>query len=118
VSKAKRDHSKECRSDFVRRVQFFAGNASEPTTLEGVLTGLDAAPARRWYQDDATPWRSYIMLTELESAFRSPKTDLGLRAALHRMDRRVEGHLFTSALAYRFVHTLRLQLKANGVNDS
>ena len=62
ISKAKRDHSKECRSDcplvtlaivldgsgFVRRVQFFAANsntsASEPTTLKGMLTGLDAAP--------------------------------------------------------------------------
>ena len=58
VSKAKRGHSKECRSDcplvtlamaldasgFVRRVQFFAGNASEPATLKGMLTGLDAAP--------------------------------------------------------------------------
>lgn len=56
--KAARGHSKECRSDcplvtlamaldasgFVRRVQFFAGNASEPTTLKGMLTGLDAAP--------------------------------------------------------------------------
>ena len=58
VSKAKRGHSKECRSDcplvtlamaldasgFVRRVQFFAGNASEPATLKDMLTGLHAAP--------------------------------------------------------------------------
>ena len=299
VSKAKRGHSKECRSDcplvtlamaldasgFVRRVQFFAGNASEPATLEGMLTGLDAAPgatvvmdagiateanltwlreqgyhyvvvsklrerqfdpalatevqsaggvaiklqrvldaqghvllychspareekdraidtakasglevvltklqaslskprgtqdvatimqrlgrakqrfaraaqhyeitvatdpegkrvtAITWVkrikpgsaaahpgvyclrttlldQDNATLWRTYIMLTELESVFRSLKTDLGLRPVFHRVDRRVEGHLFISVLAYHFVHTLRLQLKAYGVNDS
>ncbi|MBC7469563.1 MAG: IS1634 family transposase [Ramlibacter sp.] len=298
VSKAKRGHSKECRSDcplvtlamaldgsgFVRRVQFFAGNASEPTTLQGMLTGLDAAPgatvvmdagiateanltwlreqgyhyvvvsklrerqfdpalatevqsagevtiqlqrvldaqghvllychspareekdraidtakasgleaaltklqaglskprgtdvatfmqrlgrakqrfaraaqhyeitvatdpegklvtAITWVkrikpgsaaahpgvyclrttlvdQDNATLWRTYIMLTELESVFRSLKTDLGLRPVFHRIDRRVEGHLFISVLAYHFVHTLRLQLKAHGVNDS
>ena len=298
VSKAKRGHSKECRSDcplvtlamaldgsgFVRRVQFFAGNASEPTTLQGMLTGLDAAPgatvvmdagiateanltwlreqgyhyvvvsklrerqfdpalatevqsagevtiqlqrvldaqghvllychspareekdraidtakasgleaaltklqaglskprgtdvatfmqrlgrakqrfaraaqhyeitvatdpegklvtAITWIkrikpgsaaahpgvyclrttlvdQDNATLWRTYIMLTELESVFRSLKTDLGLRPVFHRIDRRVEGHLFISVLAYHFVHTLRLQLKAHGVNDS
>ncbi|MCW8209691.1 transposase, partial [Verminephrobacter aporrectodeae subsp. tuberculatae] len=31
-------------SGFVRRVQFFAGNASEPSTLKDMLTGLDAAP--------------------------------------------------------------------------
>jgi len=299
VSKAKRGHSKECRSDcplvtlamaldasgFVRRVRFFAGNASEPTTLKGMLTGLDAAPgatvvmdagiaaqanltwlreqgyhyvvvsklrerqfdpslatevqsagdvtiklqrvidaqghvllychsparqekdraidtakasgleaaltklqaslskprgtqdlatimqrlgrakqrfaraaqhyeitvatdlegkhvtAITWVkriksgsaaahpgvyclrttlvdQDNATLWRTYIMLTELESVFRSLKTDLGLRPVFHRIDRRVEGHLFISVLAYHFVHTLRLQLKATGVNDS
>lgn len=298
VSKAKRGHSKECRSDcplvtlamaldasgFVRRVQFFAGNASEPTTLQGMLTGLDAAPgatvvmdagiateanltwlreqgyhyvvvsklrerqfdpalatevqsagevtiqlqrvldaqghvllychspareekdraidtakasgleaaltklqaglskprgtdvatfmqrlgrakqrfaraaqhyeitvatdpdghlvtAITWVkrikpgsaaahpgvyclrttlvdQDNATLWRTYIMLTELESVFRSLKTDLGLRPVFHRIDRRVEGHLFITVLAYHFVHTLRLQLKAHGVNDS
>ncbi len=69
-------------------------------------------------QDDATLWRTYIMLTELESVFRSLKTDLGLRPVFHRIDRRVEGHLFISVLAYHFVHTLRLQLKAQGINDS
>ena len=69
-------------------------------------------------QDNATLWRTYIMLTELESVFRSLKTDLGLRPVFHRIDRRVEGHLFISVLAYHFVHTLRLQLKAQGINDS
>ena len=299
VTKAKRGHSKECRSDcplvtlaivldasgFVRRVQFFAGNASEPTTLKGMLTGLDAAPGAtvvmdagiateanlKWLreqgyhyvvvsklrerqfdpalatevqsagevtiklqrvldaqghvllychssareekdraidtakasgleaalaklqatltkprgtqdvatimqrlgrakqrfaraaqhfeitvatdpdgkrvtaitwvkrikprsaaahpgvyclrttlvdQDNATLWRTYIMLTELESVFRSLKTDLGLRPVFHQIDRRVEGHLFISVLACHFVHTLRLQLKAQGINDS
>lgn len=68
-------------------------------------------------EDNATLWRTYIMLTELESVFRSLKTDLGLRPVFHRIDRRVEGHLFISVLAYHFVHTLRMQLKAQGVND-
>lgn len=69
-------------------------------------------------QDNATLWRTYIMLTELESVFRSLKTDLGLRPVFHSIDRRVEGHLFISVLAYHFVHTLRLKLKAQGINDS
>lgn len=68
--------------------------------------------------DDATLWRTYTMLTNLESVFRSLKTDLGLRPVYHQVERRVEGHLFISVLAYHFVHTLRLQLKANGVNDA
>ena len=69
-------------------------------------------------QDDATLWRTYTMLTNLESVFRSLKTDLGLRPVFHQIDRRVEGHLFISVLAYHFVHTLRLQLKAKGNDDS
>ena len=68
--------------------------------------------------DDATLWRTYTMLTNLESVFRSLKTDLGLRPVFHQIDRRVEGHLFISVLAYHFVHTLRLQLKARGIEDS
>ena len=58
------------------------------------------------------------MLTNLESVFRSLKTDLGLRPVFHRIDRRVERHLFISVLAYHFVHTLRLQLKGQGIADS
>jgi hypothetical protein len=68
--------------------------------------------------DDATLWRTYTMLTNLESVFRSLKTDLGLRPVYHQVERRVEGHLFISVLAYHFVHTIRLQLKAKGVNDA
>ena len=68
--------------------------------------------------DNATLWRTYTMLTNLESVFRSLKTDLGLRPVFHQIDRRVEGHLFISVLAYHFVHTLRLQLKAQGIDDS
>ena len=58
------------------------------------------------------------MLTNLESVFRSLKTDLGLRPVFHQIDRRVEGHLFISVLAYHFVHTLRLRLRAQGIDDS
>jgi hypothetical protein len=47
-------------------------------------------------QDDSTLWRTYTMLTNLESVFRSLKTDLGLRPVFHRIDWRVEGHLFIS----------------------
>ena len=68
--------------------------------------------------DNATLWRTYTMLTNLESVFRSLKTDLGLRPVFHRIDARVEGHLFISVLAYHFVHMLRLHLKAQGIDDS
>ena len=58
------------------------------------------------------------MLTQLESVFRSLKTDLGLRPVYHQIERRIEGHLFISVLAYHFVHTMRLQLKTQGIHES
>jgi len=67
---------------------------------------------------DAELWRIYSMLTNLEAVFRSLKTDLGLRPVHHQIERRVDAHLFISVLAYYFVHTIRLQLKAQGLNDS
>ncbi len=67
---------------------------------------------------DAALWRVYSMLTNLEAVFRCLKTDLGLRPVFHQIERRVEAHLFISVLAYSFVHTLRCQLKAQGIHDS
>jgi len=58
------------------------------------------------------------MLTNLEAVFRSLKTDLGLRPVYHQNERRVDAHLFISLLAYIVVHTIRLQLKTSGINDS
>jgi transposase len=68
--------------------------------------------------DSEALWRVYCMLTNLESVFRSLKTDLGLRPVYHQIERRVEGHLFISVLAYYIVHTMRMRLKADGIPDS
>ena len=58
------------------------------------------------------------MLTELEAVFRSLKSELGLRPLYHQKPTRIEGHLFITVLAYHLVHTIRLQLKSQGVHDS
>jgi transposase len=68
--------------------------------------------------DDATLWRIYSMLTNLEAVFRALKSDLGLRPVYHQIERRVEGHLFISVLAYCVVHAMRLQLMPHGITDS
>jgi transposase len=67
---------------------------------------------------DAELWKTYSMLTNLEAVFRSLKTDLGLRPVFHQTESRVDAHLFISLLAYSFVHTLRTQLKAEGMDGS
>lgn len=63
-------------------------------------------------------WSTYTRLTEIEATFRSLKTDLGLRPVFHQKEARVTGHLFITLLAYHLVHTLRYQLKQQGVHLS
>jgi len=58
------------------------------------------------------------MLTDLEAVFRSLKSELGLRPVYHHKTGRVDAHLFISVLAYHFVHTLRFQLKSQGIHLS
>ncbi len=62
--------------------------------------------------DEEKLWRTYIMLTDLESVFRSLKSELGLRPVYHQNQRRTEGHLFITVLAYQVVHAMRTQLKS------
>ena len=68
--------------------------------------------------DEATLWRTYTMLTDLESVFRSLKSELGLRPIYHHKEERVNGHIFITLIAYHLVQTLRVQLKAQGCHDS
>ena len=63
-------------------------------------------------------WSTYTLLTEIEATFRSLKTDLGLRPVFHHKEDRVTGHLFITLLAYHLVHTLRYQLKRQGIHLS
>ncbi|MBF0134599.1 MAG: transposase [Magnetococcales bacterium] len=68
--------------------------------------------------DAATIWNTYTMLTDLESVFRSMKSELGLRPVYHQKGDRVDAHLFITILAYHLVHGIRYQLKAKGIDDS
>ena len=68
--------------------------------------------------DEKTIWNTYTMLTDLESVFRSLKSELGFRPVFHQKKERVESHLFITMLAYHIVHGIRYQLKAKGINDS
>jgi transposase len=63
-------------------------------------------------------WKTYTMLTELESAFRHLKSELGLRPIYHQKEDRVDSHIFITILAYHLLHTIRYQLKQKGINQS
>jgi hypothetical protein len=68
--------------------------------------------------DEATLWRTYTTLTDLEAVFRSLKSELGLRPIYHHKESRTDGHLFISVLAYQCVQLIRRRLKEQGIHDS
>lgn len=63
-------------------------------------------------------WSIYIMLTQLEDAFRTLKTDLQLRPIFHQKEHRSEAHIFITLLAYHLLHSIRTSLKQHGMNMS
>lgn len=68
--------------------------------------------------DAESLWRTYAQLTDIESVFRSLKSELGLRPVFHAKEERCDGHLFITVLAYQCVQVLRVRLKAAGIHDS
>jgi transposase len=68
--------------------------------------------------DEEKLWRTYTMLTDLESVFRSLKSELGLRPVYHSTEGRADGHLFITVLAYQAVQVLRTKLKKADIHDS
>ena len=61
-------------------------------------------------------WSLYMMLTQVEYAFRCLKSELGLRPIYHQNDGRIEGHLFISVLAYHLMAAILRELKRKGIN--
>jgi transposase len=61
-------------------------------------------------------WDLYIMLTNLEDAFRSLKTELKLRPIHHQKEQRSDAHLFITVLAYHLLNTIQTQLKQHDIH--
>jgi transposase len=62
-------------------------------------------------KDPAQLWQFYIQLVEIEAAFKTMKDDLNLRPIFHRLEERIEAHIFVAFLAYCLHVTLRARLK-------
>jgi len=55
-------------------------------------------------------WRRYVLLTQVEAAFKSLKSDLAIRPVYHQLEHRVDAHIFVAFLAYCLMVTLRQKL--------
>jgi transposase len=57
-------------------------------------------------------WERYIQLTQIEAAFRTMKSELGIRPIYHQLEHRVEAHILVAFLAYCLIVTLKNRLQA------
>jgi transposase len=78
------------------------------------LTGCYVIETTHADMEDIEILRSYHSLTRIEAAFRSLKTELGLRPIFHQKGDRCGAHLFISVLAYHLLNTIELALAAKG----
>jgi len=52
-------------------------------------------------------WEQYMVLVEVEAAFRCLKSDLAIRPVYHQLEHRVEAHILVAFLAYCLTVTLK-----------
>jgi hypothetical protein len=56
-------------------------------------------------------WKKYIQLTEVETAFRTLKSELAIRPLFHQLEKRVKAHVLVAFLGYALLVTLKHLLK-------
>ncbi len=65
---------------------------------------------------DEEIWKTYITATNVEDAFRSMKSELGMRPVYHQKEHRVDGHLFITLLAYHLINAIQYELKEKSIH--
>jgi len=65
--------------------------------------------------DPVLLWKWYIQLTQAEAAFRTAKSDLGLRPVFHHKEDRVQAHILVCFLALALWRTLEQWMQAKGL---
>ncbi len=68
--------------------------------------------------DPAKLWRWYIQLTQAEAAFRTAKSDLGLRPIYHQKTDRVEAHLLVCFLSLAMWRSLEMWMQSKQLGTS
>lgn len=81
------------------------------------LMGLYFLRTSLLLKDEVMIWNIYNTIREIESSFRTLKTDLDLRPVYHKSDAGTMAHLHLGLLAYWVVNTVRCKLKAHGINS-
>jgi transposase len=93
----------------------------EDAEKKATATKLDGSYVLKTDRQDLTAdeiWRTYILLTRVESAFRSMKSPLMERPIFHHLKHRTQTHIFLCVLAYHLLLAIEKRFLDKGIHTS
>jgi transposase len=94
---------------------------AEDAEKKAVAARLDGGYLLKTDRQDLTDeeiWRTYILLTRVEAAFRAMKSPLCERPIFHRLAHRVQTHIFLCVLAYHLLVAVEKLFLDAGIHTS
>lgn len=96
-------------------------SCNEDAEKKAVAEKLDGSYVLKTDRKDLTAdeiWRTYILLTRVEEAFRDMKTPLMERPIFHHLQHRTQTHIFLCVLAYHLLVTIEKRFLDQGIHTS
>ncbi len=93
----------------------------EDSEKKALAEKLDGGYVLKTDREDLTAdeiWRTYILLTRVEAAFRAMKSPLMERPIFHHLERRTQTHIFLCVLAYHLLVAMEKRFLDRGVHTS
>jgi transposase len=93
----------------------------EDMEKKAIAEKLDGSYVLRTDRQDLTAdeiWRTYMLLTRVEAAFRSMKSPLMERPIFHHLKRRTQTHIFLCVLAYHLLAAIEKRFLDEGIHTS
>jgi len=93
----------------------------EDSEKKAIAEKLDGGYVLKTDHQDLTAdeiWRTYILLTRVEAAFRAMKSPLAERPIFHHLERRTQTHIFLCILAYHLLVAIEKRFLDEGVHTS
>ena len=94
---------------------------NEDAEKKAVAEKLDGSYVLKTDRQDLTAdeiWRTYILLTRVEDAFRDMKTPLMERPIFHHLKNRTQTHIFLCVLAYHLLVAIEKRFLDQGIHTS
>ena len=94
---------------------------AEDVEKKAVAQRLDGGYLLKTDRQDLTDeeiWQTYILLTRVEAAFRAMKSPLCERPIFHRLEHRVQTHIFLCVLAYHLLVAIEKLFLDAGIHTS